>query len=100
MSPRLFITGMIAWRYTSSAGCGVPRVRDGADFARGGFLDVDASETADEYLLREGAGGTTLFAGDVAGEGDIAPVVHRRPEGKVEDAAAGHRSPGLTTLEI
>ena len=100
MSPRLFITGLMAWRYTPSAGCGVARVCDGPDVARGGFLDVDATETGDEDARRGGARGKTLLAGDVAHEGDIAPVVNPRTEGTVEDAAAGRGSPGLTTLEI
>ena len=39
------------------------------------------------------ARGTTLLASDVAHEGDITPVVHPRPEGPVEDAAAGRWIP-------
>src|SRR5882724_7089488 len=46
----------------ASAGCRVARMCDGANFARGGFPNINTIETVDDYRLRGEVRGTTLLA--------------------------------------
>src|SRR5207247_6168839 len=59
----------------------------------GAALDIEASQTGDQFRLRRIALDTTLLPRYMGDECDIAPVVSPRVEGKVEGATSGCRIP-------